>query len=227
MTSEMFDSIDPSQIPGGQDDAGYVDGRWQTYSQLHGPHNLSIAVFASDDADAIDDEPGDATDAQLPGWVRREISLGHWRPVVYFAVSNSSGAAQALRSGGISRSQVRCWTAHYSYQQHLCGPACGLDPWWGAADATQWTDRSGGRNLDESTVADDFFNAAPPASPSPQQNIEEETDMIILHDNTSQWLLLANGKVHIVTPEDGSAFVAAGAKYIAVSTAQLDAIPTL
>ena len=80
MTAEMFDSIDPSQIPAGRDDAGYVDGRWRTFSVLHGPHNLSVAVFSSDDADALDDEPGDATNAQAPGWVRRELGLGHWRP---------------------------------------------------------------------------------------------------------------------------------------------------
>lgn len=164
MTTEMYDSIDPSQIPAGQDDAGYVDGRWRTYSQLHGPHNLSVAVFAADDADTIDDEAGDATNEELPGWVHRELGLGHWRPVTYFAVSNSPGAAAALQAGGIARAQIRCWTAHYNYRPHLCDQSCGLDPWFGTADATQWTDASGGRNLDESTIADDFF---PPTTPTP------------------------------------------------------------
>lgn len=199
MTVEMFDSIDPSQIPAGQDAAGYVDGRWRTYSQLHGPHNLSIAVFASDDADVIDDEAGDATNSQLPGWVRRELGLGHSRPVTYFAVSNSPGAAAALRSGGIARPEIRCWTAHYNYRPHLCGAGCGLDPWFGTADATQWTDRSGGRNLDESTVADSFFapTAATAARPPQEEYMKVVESTNPTTGKSAQFLLRSQDVIHV------------------------------
>lgn len=166
----MFDSIDPSRIPPGQDDAGYVDGRWRTFTALHGPHNLSVAVFASDDADALDDEPGDATNAQAGGWVKRELGLGHWKPCVYTSVSNLPALLAALASAGISRGQVRIWTAHYTYRSHRCTRACnsGLAADF-VADATQWTDRSGGRNLDESTIADNFFATPAAAAPAPSQ----------------------------------------------------------
>lgn len=166
---EMFDSIDASQIPAGQDDAGYVDGRWPNFTTLHGPNNLSIAVFASDNADALDDEPGDATNAQAGPWVKRELSLGHWRPCVYTSVSNVPALLAALAGAGITRTQVRIWTAHYTYQTHRCTHACNAGlPTDFVADATQWTDRSGGRNLDESTVADDFFGTQPaPIAPAP------------------------------------------------------------
>jgi hypothetical protein len=48
--------------------AGYVGGHWPTYNQLvkdfpHA-HKLSIAVFASEDADCLDIEKGDATPDQ-------------------------------------------------------------------------------------------------------------------------------------------------------------------
>ena len=171
MTSEMFDSIDPSQIPPDVDDAGYVDGRWQTFQLLHGPHNLSIAVFASDDADALDIEPGDATNAQAPGWVKRELSLGHWRPCCYTSVSNGASLLAVLAGAGISRSQIRLWTAHYTYRPHLCDQSCGL-PAGVTADATQWTDHSGGKNLDESTVADNFFDTPPPVAPPPAPPVQ-------------------------------------------------------
>lgn len=161
MTSEMFDSIDASLIPPGQDDAGYVDGRWQTFQLLHGPHNLSIAVFATDDADALDVESGDATDAQAPAWVQRELSLGHWRPCVYTSVANAPALLAALAAAGIGRSQIRLWTAHYTYVAHICDQSCGLPPGM-VADGTQWTDASGGQNLDESTIAADFFASPPP-----------------------------------------------------------------
>lgn len=193
MTAEMFDSIDPRQIPAGQDAAGYVDGRWPTFTALHGPSNLSIAVFAADDADTLDVEAGDATNSQAPGWVKRELGLGHWRPCVYTSASNVRALLAALAAAGISRSQIRLWTAHYTYRPHLCGPACGL-PAGVTADATQWTDRSGGRNLDESTIADDFFSV-----PTPEVAMAQLARPIIAivmrPQNDGYWLIGQDGGV--------------------------------
>ena len=171
---EMFDSIDPSQIPAGQDAAGYVDGRWRTFTALHGPSNLSVAVFPVDDADALDVEPGDATNADAPGWVRRELGRGHWRPCLYTSVANLPALLAALATAGLTRGQVRIWTAHYTYAPHRCTHACNPQlPVDFVADATQWTDRSGGKNLDESELADDFFGPNIPPLP------KEVTDMLI------------------------------------------------
>lgn len=211
MTAEMFDSIDPSQIPPNQDDAGYVDGRWQTFSALRGPHNLSVAVFATDDADALDDEPGDATNAQAPGWVQRELGLGHWRPCVYTSVSNVQALLTALAAAGMSRSQVRIWTAHYTYVRHRCTPACcaGL-PADFLADATQWTDRSGGRNLDESTIADDFF---------PSDISQEDLVLIVNTPSEGIWLLSGSLYAHIMAPATVTNFEQAGVKSVVVDEA--------
>lgn len=224
----MFDSIDPSQIPAGQNDAGYVDGRWKTFSVLHGPHNLSVAVFASDDADALDDEPGDATNAQAPGWVRRELALGHWRPCVYTSVSNAAALLAALDDAGVSRTQIRLWTAHYTYRQHICTEACGL-PAGVIADATQWTDHSGGRNLDESTVTDTFFEPAPtPPVPTPALSALER-DMRLVADGTGStakiWLISADwSKKHHVTANSSQWAGALGQTVIPVDAALVASI---
>jgi hypothetical protein len=71
----------------------------------------------------------------------------------------------ALARAGIDRSQVRLWTAHYTGHAHLCTATCGFGFRW-TADATQWTDRALGRNLDESVCTDSFFGP-PPSPPDP------------------------------------------------------------
>lgn len=230
--SEMFDSIDPSQIPAGQDAAGYVDGRWKTFSALHGPHNLSIAVFPADDADAADDEPGDMTNAQAAQWVLRELGLGHWRPCIYTSVSNVAALLAALAAVGIARGQVRIWTAHYTYVSHRCTHAC-----WGAlaadflADATQWTDRSGGRNLDESTIADDFFGDPPPPPFIPRK----KAHMFVaaqkpVQPGTPAYVIFDNGtKLHLPDPNDFQAWLGACGQTAPVPLASdsLNAIPDI
>jgi hypothetical protein len=170
----MFDAITVSSMPAGaQAYAGYVDGAWQTYPHLPaGGHHLSIAVFAADNAEVLDDEPGDATNADCPAWYRREVSLGHVRPCVYTSASNSQALISTLAGAGIARSAYRLWSAHYTYTAHICAPGvCGYPE----ADGTQWTDRSQGRSLDESLLRDDFFGAAPPPPPT-----SEDSDMVTL-----------------------------------------------
>lgn len=186
---EMFDSIDPAQIPAGQDAAGYVDGQWRTFTALHGPSNLSVAVFPVDDAEALDVEPGDATNADAPGWVKRELGLGHWRPCLYTSVANLPGLLAAL-GAGIQRSQVRIWTAHYTYQPHRCTHACNQQlPADFLADATQWTDRSGGKNLDESELADDFFD-----TPAPSDLIGDNEMLIGVDPGTNNLIVVGAAK---------------------------------
>jgi len=157
----MFDSIDVSQIPRDAKAAaaGYTSGFWPTWEQIKAgpwPHKLSIAVTASHDAECLDVEPGDATPDQAPGWVKRQRDRGIRKPVVYASLSNMSPVLAALAGAGIGRSEVRVWTAHYTGQAHVCTPACGFG-FQTTADATQWTDHSQGRNLDESLCDGSFF----------------------------------------------------------------------
>jgi len=166
VTITLYDSIDVSQIPADVTAAaGYLSGRWPTYAALRQrfphAHLLSIAVNASEDADVLDVESGDATPAQAIGWVKRQIARKVYRPVIYVQASTMPGLLSALSASGISRSSVRLWSAHYD-GPHICGPASCRYPGVPACDGTQWTPNALGRNLDESLLLDDFF-----ATPEP------------------------------------------------------------
>lgn len=160
----MFDDITPSLIPvSAEAVAGYVDGKWPTYAQLvkqfpHAKHHLSIAVFASDSADVLDVEPGDALISQAPAWVRKERELGNPRPDIYTAVSWAQKLVDTMTVAGLRYGiDYRLWSAHYTYKPHLCSPACGFG-FREIAHATQWTDKAGGKSLDESICQASFFS---------------------------------------------------------------------
>lgn len=157
----MYDSIVISEIPAGAAAvAGYVGGHWPTFPKLAAAfphaHRLSIAVRAGQDAETLDVEAGDAVNADAPTWVRRQIARGVKKPVVYTSVSNAAALLATLQSAGISRDQVRLWTAHYTFVPHRCTSKCGFG-FTGIADATQYTDHALGRNLDASLVSGSFF----------------------------------------------------------------------
>jgi hypothetical protein len=165
----MADSITVANLPlkGYDAYAGYTSGRWPTFPALRellaelGVHLLSIAVSASADADCLDVEPGDATNAQAPGWVMRQQKRGVDRPCLYTSAANLAALIATLKAHGIARSQVRLWSAHYTSKAHICGPGtCGYPQ----ADGTQWTDKAkgnGGSQIDESLLAAGFFGPAP------------------------------------------------------------------
>lgn len=162
MTRVMYDSVDVDQIPRDATAvAGYINGRWPTFRQLRRfkANRLSIAVTADVDAACLDVETGDATPEQAPAWVRRQLARGQYKPVIYASRDNVPAVLAELNHAGINRSQIRLWTAHYGAGAHICGGvSCGARF---TADATQWTDKALGRNLDESLLADTFFPPAP------------------------------------------------------------------
>lgn len=155
----MFDSVDLAEIPRSAPAvAGYTSGAWPTFNSIvtrwpHA-HHLSIAVSASHDAECLDIEKGDATPDQAPEWFRRQRARGEVKPVFYASQSQIAAVIAALDGAGIGRDSYRLWSAHYTRTPHICGPSEGVS--W-TADATQWTDRALGRNLDESLCVDDFF----------------------------------------------------------------------
>lgn len=163
MTIQMYDTITIETVPPNPEAvAGYVGGHWPTYNALvqkfpHA-HHLSIAVNAGEDAECLDIEAGDAVPAQGPAWVKRQLARGVKRPVVYASVSSMQTVIDILESSGLHRGEFRVWTAHYTFTAHLCGPHCGFG-FRDNADATQWTDRALGRNLDESQLVDNFFGS--------------------------------------------------------------------
>ena len=149
----MYDSIEVSAIPANAEAvAGYVGGKWPTYHSLlvkfPDAKHLSIAVNAEEDAVCLDIEAGDANPSQAPAWVRKQHSRGVKRPVLYASLSAMPEVKQALVADHIKRSEFRLWAAHYTYKPHI-------EPGY---DATQWTDKALGRNLDCSLCSPSFFS---------------------------------------------------------------------
>lgn len=173
----MYDDVTVGLIPAGaQAVAGYVDGRYANLTALRKAHPnakvLEVCVSASHDPDlhasaALDVENGDATNAQAPAWVQRQLSRGLYKPTVYTSVSNVSALIGTLTANGVPRDKYRVWSAHYTYNPHVCSSACWPELGSIAVDATQWTDKALGKSLDESLCSSDFFELAPPAPPAP------------------------------------------------------------
>lgn len=158
----MYDSVTLAEIPKDAPAvAGYVGGRWPTYPKVVAgwPHarHLSIAVTAKQDATCLDVEPGDATPQDAADWIKRQHARGVRKPAVYASVSQAQSLVTLLASHGLPRSAYRLWTAHYTFKPHICGPSCGFG-FRGVADATQWTDKAMGRNLDQSLCARAFWS---------------------------------------------------------------------
>lgn len=158
----MYDSVTVAEIPADAIAvAGYVDGHWPTARQLETlfphAHRLTIATSALSAADCLDIESGDATIEQAPAWLHDWHPNGTPRPWLYCAVSNAGPLLALLAGHGIHRGELDLWTAHYTGRPHRCGPGCG----YGMptrADATQWTDRAHGRNLDASRCRPRIFH---------------------------------------------------------------------
>jgi hypothetical protein len=167
-----------------------VDGRWPDYqteiNRFPNAHHLSISAFATDNADCLDIETGDATNSQAPAWVARQRQQGNPRPALYTSLSNAQTLIDTLDQAGIPRHSYRLWTAHYdpTLGSHLCKPSCGYQ-FKDLADATQWTDHQGA--WDESLLLDDFFTITPPA-PEPTHLLKEGT---VIHFNDNQYNYIA------------------------------------
>lgn len=170
----MFDSILNGQFPANpQAVAGYVDGgegdqpnaAWlaQAFPQAH---HLSIALFAANDADALDVESGASEPADIPGWHVRQQARGIARPVIYAnAFTMDAEVLPVLAAAGIARASTRLWSAHYTGEAHICSASsCGAT--LTAMDGTQWTSAAMGRTLDQSLLLDNFFGAPPVPDPS-------------------------------------------------------------
>jgi hypothetical protein len=168
----MYDTALNDQFPAGAAAyAAYVDGGvgdQPNYafivSTFPKAQHLSIALFAGNDADALDVEPGASAPSDIPGWYARQVARGIQRPVIYASVSAMNDAIlPLLRQAGIARTKTRLWSAHYGLGEHICGPgSCGLlsiD-----ADGTQWTSSALGLVLDQSLLLEDFFTTQNPTA---------------------------------------------------------------
>jgi hypothetical protein len=172
----MYDTALNDQFPAGAAAyAGYVDGgvgNQPNYAYIVSAfpkaQHLSIALFSSDNADALDVEPGASAPSDIPAWYARQVARGIKRPVIYASASTmNDDILTVLSQAKIARAQTRLWTAHYGVGEHICGPgSCGalsID-----ADGTQWTSSAMGLVLDQSLLLEDFFTTTT-SSPTPTE----------------------------------------------------------
>jgi peptidoglycan hydrolase-like protein with peptidoglycan-binding domain len=158
---KVFDDVNVGLIPGDAEAAaGYVDGHFQTFPALVRRFGnriplVSITVFGNH-ARIVDIEPGNPlTDKQAADWTAAMIRDGVYRPGPYTSASNVDAVAAELSRAGVRRSQSVIWSAHYTGVPHICGPnSCGACRT--QCDATQYTNKARGQNLDE-TLAEDYF----------------------------------------------------------------------
>jgi hypothetical protein len=170
----MFDTALNNQFPGGAAAyAGYVDGHVgnqpnyaYVVSAFPKAQHLSIALFASDNADVLDVEPGASSPVDIPGWYARQVARGIARPVIYASASTMNDEILPLLSqAGIARARTRLWTAHYGAGEHICGPGTcrSLSV---NADGTQWTSSARGLVLDQSLLLGTFFASTTTVKPT-------------------------------------------------------------
>lgn len=114
----MRDSVEPSAIPleNLAAVAGYGDGRWvwSPADWARFPESvvpLSIVVSAQNIGDILDVETGDATPADVPGWVKRFNRPGRRRPTIYSNRETWPSIVKALTNAGLDASAVDWWAA--------------------------------------------------------------------------------------------------------------------
>ena len=111
----MYDSTNVTSLPTDGDlYAGYVGGNWPTYNAmvLRFPNkvHVSIAVNASENAQVLDVETGDATPAQAPAWIQRQRAAGR-DPSVYCNTSTWGDVKTACQAAGVPL--PHWWEAHW------------------------------------------------------------------------------------------------------------------
>lgn len=164
-TLAMYDSTTVSALPRSASVvAGYTSGWWPTFPSLASAfpnaYRISIAVNASHYAQCLDVEPGDATPAQVAGWITADKAHGYSKPCVYSSLSEWAQIRAAVSSATLAG--VYKWDADWTYSAHLDA----------GYDATQWTDHYNGTNVDASTVTYAFAGKT-----APKPNVTPATAM--------------------------------------------------
>jgi hypothetical protein len=205
MPRQMYDGVDPAQVPAGAAIyAGYDDGSWQSLAGLTGTHPgklyVSICVSATGTGRVLDVEQYDATPEQAPAWAERQRAAGNPYPVVY---CNQASGWPAVKAAFAAQkvAEPLYWVAAYVNDPTKVPtiPA--------GAIALQYYDYGG---YDTSVVADYWpgLDPAPkPTAPAPAPSIEENDDMaetirsLALHPD--EYVYVADGEKTAVFGADG------------------------
>ncbi|MGA8271147.1 MAG: hypothetical protein WB919_06270, partial [Candidatus Sulfotelmatobacter sp.] len=145
---EFYDSIDPETVPAGAEVATYADGAHPTPTSLVAGRKdvLWIDDLGTDPkAQVVDVEPGCATPAQVPQWVKGHLADDPGSlAIVYTTISQWSQVQQEVSSLPASmQSKIRWWIADPTGSPHIVP----------GSQATQWY---WGSNYDESEALPSF-----------------------------------------------------------------------
>lgn len=124
----MYDSVNASSIkavnPNPQMVAGYADTivipQWKPSDWALFPNAVKVQIVkkaSSNWGHVLDVEPGDATPAQAPGWVKMRRAAGLATPCVY--VQKSSWASVQNEFNIQKTAQPLYWVAHYNDVEEL------------------------------------------------------------------------------------------------------------
>ncbi len=134
---EIYDSVTPSAIPAGHEEATYADGPFAVSpSAVAGKQVLWIDTNGSDPrANALDVEPGDVTPTQAGSWAAQKLHADpSGQAIVYTMKSEWSAAQTAVRTAvpAAEQSHVRWWIADPTGVPHMVPGASATQWYWGS-----------------------------------------------------------------------------------------------
>jgi len=152
---KMFDSVNVENLPVNPDNlyAGYVGGLYPTFTQiLHRfpkARVVSIAINATEDAQVLDVETGDATPADVPGWLNRMRAQKRHNVTVYTSRSNIDAVLAACDAAKVAHPLI--WAADWTGAPHAVTGAV----------AVQYLSNA---YIDETCITDAFWPDSKPKS---------------------------------------------------------------
>jgi hypothetical protein len=134
---EIYDSVTPSAIPAGHEEATYADGPFAVSpSSMAGKNVLWIDTNGSDPrANALDVEPGDVTPAGAGSWAAQKLHADpSGQAIIYTMKSEWSAAQAAVRSAvpAAEQSHVRWWIADPTGVPHVVPGSSATQWYWGS-----------------------------------------------------------------------------------------------
>jgi peptidoglycan hydrolase-like protein with peptidoglycan-binding domain len=159
--------------------AGYAYGTYDNWAALvkrfgTTAHLVSIApvVEKSSWVMCLDIEPGNATPADAPEFMKLPDHGGALRPIFYCSAGDAQTVINTLDAAGYARDTYDLWLAHWLGREHICAPAvCGYPQ----ADATQWASNL---DYDSDTWSASVFSGPPSATPTLQLTTPNTVDPV-------------------------------------------------
>jgi hypothetical protein len=210
------DSVGVSSLqPGYPVYAGYAYGPFNNWSALVARFptaklvSISPVVETSERVAVLDVEPGNATPANAPSFVKLGKAGIVNKPTIYCSAGDISAVVDACSNAGISRNSYYVWSAHW-IGEHICGPAtCGYPQ----ADACQYASNNA---YDSDVWTTSMFTSTPvpPPPPSPYPVKQGATGALVetLQTGLNKWAEPIGLKAKLVVDGNFGALTEAAVK---------------